>query len=207
MCEWRCAKVSPDYHVTVDYMHYSVDHSLIGVQVDVKLTDTTVTIMHGGKIVATHARLYGRRGQYATIVEHMPQNHAALENPWSPARFASWAQKVGPECHKAIERVMASHLIVEQTFVSCRNILGLSKTYTPALLERACQKLNAQDALASYTALKNTILAMKASGAKSRSEQRSIVAKDREIIVDNAKSAGRLRGADAYKRGGANHAD
>ena len=30
MCEWRSAKVAPDYHVTVDYMHYSVDHSLIG---------------------------------------------------------------------------------------------------------------------------------------------------------------------------------
>lgn len=48
MREWRSAKVAPDYHVTVDYMHYSVDHSLIGEQVDVKLTSSSVAVMHGG---------------------------------------------------------------------------------------------------------------------------------------------------------------
>lgn len=206
MCEWRCAKVSPDYHVTIDYMHYSVDHSLIGKQVDVKLTDTKVTIMYGGEVIATHVRLHGRRGQYSTIVDHMPKNHAALESPWSPARFTSWADKIGPECRIAIERVMDSRPIVEQSFVSCRNMLGLSKTYTSALLERACQKLNAIDSLASYTALKNIILAMKQE-AKPQSEQLGADAESFEVVVDNAKSAGRLRGANAYKRGGDRHVD
>lgn len=57
MCEWRSAKVAPDYHVTVDYMHYSVDHSLIGEQVDVKLTSSSVAVMHGGAVVAVHPML------------------------------------------------------------------------------------------------------------------------------------------------------
>ena len=30
MCEWRSCKVAPDYHVTVDYMRYSVPFRLIG---------------------------------------------------------------------------------------------------------------------------------------------------------------------------------
>lgn len=106
MCEWRSAKVAPDYHVTVDYMHYSVDHSLIGEQVDVKLTSSSVAVMHGGAVVAVHPRLHGRKGQYSTNVEHMPENHAALDDPWSPERFASWARRVGPETASAIERVL-----------------------------------------------------------------------------------------------------
>lgn len=62
----------------------SVDHSLIGEQVDVKLTSSSVTVMHGGAAVAVHPRLHGRKGQYSTNVEHMPENHAALDDPWSP---------------------------------------------------------------------------------------------------------------------------
>ncbi len=202
MCEWRSAKVAPDYHVTVDYMHYSVDHSLIGEQVDVKLTSSSVAVMHGGAVVAVHPRLHGRKGQYSTNVEHMPENHAALDDPWSPERFASWARRVGPETASAIERVLASRAIVEQSFVSCRNILGLSKTYAPALLERACAKLNAASALPSYTGLKNAILAIKSSDAEERAKGRPVGAAGSGELVDRAKSAGRLRGADAYKRGG-----
>ena len=40
MCEWRSAKVSPDYHIVIDYMHYSVPHALIGRSVDARLTDS-----------------------------------------------------------------------------------------------------------------------------------------------------------------------
>ena len=39
-CEWRSAKVGPDYHIVVDYGHCSVPHRLIGMQVDVRLTAT-----------------------------------------------------------------------------------------------------------------------------------------------------------------------
>ena len=183
------------------------DHALIGTQVDVRLTDSSVTIMHEGKTIAVHTRLHGRRGQYSTVVDHMPPNHAALDNPWSPARFTSWADKVGPECERAVERVMASHPIVEQSFVGVRNILGLSKTYTPALLERACEKMNASGALASYTSLKNMILAMRAADAKTRKAGRAAVSAGASVLVDNAKSAGRVRGADAYRRGGDGNAD
>ena len=203
MCEWRTAKVSPDYHVTVDYMRYSVHHSLIGRQVDVRLTSTSVTVMDGGSVVAAHPRLRGRKGQYSTIFEHMPDNHAALDDPWSPARFTSWAERIGPETAAAVARVMGSRPVVEQTFVACRNILGLSKTYTPALLERACAKMNAASALPSYTGLKNAILAIRAADAMARADGRGAGTPGGSgDVVDRAKSAGRLRGADAYKRGG-----
>lgn len=202
MCEWRSCKVAPDYHVTVDYMRYSVPFGLIGSQVDVRLSDSRVTVMSGGGAVAEHRRLRGRKGQYSTLVEHMPPAHAAMDSPWSPERFSSWAHRIGEETGAAVDRLLASRPIVEQAFVPARNILGLSKTYSAQLLERACARSNALGASPSYTALKNAILAIKAADADARSSGRPPEPAGGGDLVDRAKTAGRLRGADAYKRGG-----
>ena len=202
MCEWRSCKVAPDYHVTVDYMRYSVPFHLIGEQVDVRLSDSRVTVMSGGGAVAEHARLRGRKGQYSTLVEHMPPAHATMDSPWSRERFSSWAHRIGAETGEAVDRLLDSRPVVEQAFVPARNILGLSKSYSPQLLERACAKSNALGAVPSYTALKNAILAIRAADADERASGRTPGASDGGGLVDRAKSAGRLRGADAYRRGG-----
>lgn len=201
MCEWRSCKVAPDYHVTVDYMRYSVPFRLIGEQVDVRLSDSRVTVMSGSGAVAEHARLRGRKGQYSTLVEHMPPAHAAMGSPWSPERFSPWAHRIGAETGAAIDRLLASRPVVEQAFVPARNILGLSKSYSPQLLERACARSNALGAVPSYTALKNAILALRAADADARAAVPQPAA-DAGGFVDRAKSSGRLRGADAYRRGG-----
>ena len=202
MCEWRSCKVAPDYHVTVDYMHYSVPFELIGSQVDVRLGDRTVTVMSGGDAVAEHARLRGMKGQYSTIVEHMPPAHAAMDSPWSPERFSSWAHRIGAATGEAVDRLLASRPVVEQAFVPARNIPGLSKAYSPQLLERACARSNALGAVPSYTALKNAVLAIRAADADTRASGRAPSSEQGGDLVDRAKSAGRLRGADAYRRGG-----
>ena len=201
MCEWRSCKVAPDYHVTVDYMRYSVPFRLIGEQVDVRLSDSRVTVMSGGAPVAEHARLRGRKGQYPALAGHMPPAHAAMDSPWSPERFSSWAHRIGAETGAAVDRLLASRPVVEQAFVPARNILGLSKTYSPGLLERACARSNALGAVPSYTSLKNAILAIRAADAAARASGRPPEAAG-DGLVDRAKSAGRLRGADAYRRDG-----
>ena len=199
MCEWRSCKVAPDYHITVDRMRYSAPFRLIGEQVDVRLTDSGVAVMSKGEMAAEHARPKGRKGQYSTIVDHMPPAHAAMDPPWSSERFSSWARRIGPETGAAIGRPLASRPITEQAFVPARNILGLSKAYSSQLLERACANCNALGALPSYTSLKNSILAIKAADADAKaSGKRPVPAGER--LVDRAKSAGRLRGADAYRR-------
>lgn len=202
-CEWRSAKVAPDYHVTVDYMHYSVPFALIGRQVDVRMATSSVAVLADGEVVAEHPRLRGRKGQYSTVVEHMPDNHRMQESPWSKERFLSWASRVGPECGEAVGRLVASHRIPEQSFVACRNILGLSKSYSPELLERACARSNELGTMPSYTGLKNSILAIRAADAEARSKGHApLSAKGPGEPVDRAKSAGRTNGADAYRRGG-----
>jgi transposase len=197
-CEWRSAKVAPDYHVTVEYMHYSVPHALIGRQVDVRMTSSSVAVLADGEVVAEHPRLRGRKGQYSTVVDHMPDSHRMQESPWSAERFESWARRIGPETGEAIGRVIAGHRIVEQSFVKCRNILGLSKTYSPELLERACARCNELGAVPSYTGLKNSILAIRASDATARANGRP--PSTGGDLIDRAKGAGRTNGADAYRR-------
>lgn len=200
LCEWRRCKVAPNYHVRIDYMHYSVPCDLIGKTVDVRVSSTAVAIFDAGEKVAEHPKLSGRKNQYSTIVEHMPDNHRLQESPWSPQRFTSWADKVGPETRAVIDKVLGSKAIVEQSFVPCLNILGLAKQYGPKMLERACARANEVGAVPSYTGLKNMVLALKE--ADRRAASASVVAAQpgSSGIVDNAKSAGRLRGADAYKR-------
>lgn len=200
LCEWRRCKVAPDYHVRIDYMHYSVPCSLNGHNVDVRISNSKVTIFDSGNQVAEHTRLFGRKNQYSTVVEHMPDNHRELVSPWSANRFISWAKKIGPQTKITIEHVLASRTIVEQAFVSCLNILGLSKRYGPSYLELACTRLNELGTTPSYTGLKNTIQAIK--DAERRSKTSNIVTNNtnQSKIVDNAKNAGRLRGAEAYRR-------
>ena len=62
--------------------------------------------------------------------------------------------------------------------------------------------MNAASALPSYTGLKNAILAMKAADAEARANGTPVPRATPGGLVDRAKSAGRQRGADAYKRGG-----
>lgn len=88
MCGRRSREVAPDYHVTVDYMRYSVPFSHIGEQVNVGLSDSRMTAMSGGGAVAERARLRGRKGRYSTLAEHMPPAHVAMDSPWSREWFS-----------------------------------------------------------------------------------------------------------------------
>lgn len=138
---WRSREAAPDHRVTVDYMRYSVPFRLIGEQVDVRLSDSRATAMSGGGgRRRARRRLRGHKGQYSTLVEHMPPAHAAMDSPWSRERFSSWAHRIGTETGAAVDRLLDSRPIVEQAFVPARNILGLSKSYSPQLLERACAR-------------------------------------------------------------------
>jgi transposase len=54
------ATVNIDHHITVDHNLYSVPHSLIGHEPDVRLTARTVEVSGRGHRVAVHQRAFGR---------------------------------------------------------------------------------------------------------------------------------------------------
>jgi transposase len=161
--EYRTAKVAPDYHVQVDTMRYSVPYKLIGKQCEIRFTTTRTDIMSGGKIVASHDRLHGKKGQYSTKPEHMPPAHAAYDAKWTPERYQRWADSIGPGTRTVIDRVLSGKVVVEQAFVPCMNILGLARNSRRDLLEKACGSIIAKGQAPTYSLVKNTMEAIKAS--------------------------------------------
>ena len=133
--EWKKARVNIDYHVEVDRHYYSVPHALVGRQLDVRLTATTVECLHRGQRVASHVRS-PLRGRHTTADEHMPEKHRKM-GQWSPERFIRWATTIGPHTKALIATVLRSRRHPQQAFRSCLGILRLADSYGEERLEAA----------------------------------------------------------------------
>jgi transposase len=135
--EWRKAKPGIDYHISVDKRFYSVPHNLIGLTLDVRLTATTVEVLHKGQRVACHPRQ--GQGRYSTDTAHMPKAHRAHRD-WSPGRFLDWAKSIGPCTAQVIEQQLTDRPHPEHGYRSCLGLLKLARGYSKPRLEAACQR-------------------------------------------------------------------
>jgi transposase len=136
--EWRMARVSLDYHVEVDKHYYSVPHSLLRQQLEVRLSEKTVELFHRGQRVAVHVRSR-RQGSHSTNPEHMPKAHRAhLE--WTPGRLLNWAVTVGPHTRDLVKHLLWTRPHPEMGYRSCLGLLNLGKRFGPQRLEAACQR-------------------------------------------------------------------
>ena len=136
--EWKKARVNLDYHVEVDGHYYSVPHSLVKREIEVRLTARTVEFFHGAKRVAAHARS-SLRGSHSTQPDHMPRAHRAhLE--WTPGRFLTWATTIGPATRDLVRHLLETRPHPEQGYRSCLGLLSLAKSYGAPRLELACER-------------------------------------------------------------------
>ncbi|MDR0591992.1 MAG: IS21 family transposase [Bifidobacteriaceae bacterium] len=155
LAELRKAKLAPNYHVQVETNFYSAPSRLIGRTLDVRVTSHTVELFDGTERVASHPRLKGAKGRYSTVPEHMPPAHRHQLADWSPARFEQWAATVGPFCVQAVQVILGSHKIVEQSYRSCLGLLSLAKKPGGAArLEEACRRALDAAPKVSYTLVK-----------------------------------------------------
>ncbi len=138
VAEWKKARVNVDYHIEVDSHYYSVPYTLLREMVEVRLTPTTVEILHRGKRVASHRRSYVK-GWPTTVPEHMPSHHRAMAE-WTPERIRTWAAQTGIEMTRMTEALMASRQVPEQGFRACLGLLRLTKRYPAERLEAACRR-------------------------------------------------------------------
>jgi hypothetical protein len=136
---WKIATVQLNYHIAVDKMNYSVPYEYIKYKVDVRLTAHIVEVFYKGKRIASHKRLYGHSGQYSTTVEHMPEKHRQYTQ-WNAERFIRWAADIGPFTEQAVNAIIASRKIEQQSYKTCIALLKLVDTYSASRLERACEK-------------------------------------------------------------------
>jgi len=185
-CEWQDVKVNIDYHVQVDGHYYSVPYTLGRVELEARLTATTVEIYNKSDRVASHVRSR-QPHRHTTNPEHMPKSHRAhLE--WSPSRLIAWGAKIGPSTQALVEAILASRPHPEQGYRSCLGLLRLSKRYDEDRLEVACKRAHAAGAV-SY----RHVAAILKNNLDRLAEEEEATSENTVVDHDN------IRGADYYE--------
>ncbi len=160
LADWKQATVQFNYHISIDGMLYSIPHEYIKRKVDVRVTGRIVEIFYNHHRIASHRRLFGRKGQYSTLIEHMPPDHQKYLE-WNGDRFRKWAEDIGPNTYQAIDAILASKRVEQQTYKSCMGLLKLAERYSKKRLETACEKALSFTASPSYKSIKNILVAGK----------------------------------------------
>lgn len=136
---WKTMTLQYNYHVAYDHNYYSVPYEYIKHTVDIRITKSLIEIFYQGSRLCTHQRLYGKKGQYSTNVDHMPPNHQkAVE--WNGDSLRKRARKIGENTYTVIDRLLTSYKVEQQGYNGCRSILRLSDDYSIEKLEQACAK-------------------------------------------------------------------
>jgi len=136
---WKNARVSIDYHVAFEGHYYSVPHTLVGQEVQIRATERMVEVFHKSQQVAIHP-LSSLQGRFSTSADHMPSHHRFVLNADSDF-FLREAAKIGPQTAAFVTAVLRSRPFPQQAFRTCLGILDLAHKYLPAHLETACQHL------------------------------------------------------------------
>lgn len=135
---WRQATLNTDYHVSVEKHLYSVPYTLVRTKVDVRLTAGMIEVLHEGRRAVAHPRQAGRGG-FTTDAAHRPKSHQAhLE--WTPSRLVRWGAEVGAATGAVVTAILERQPHPEQGYRSCLGLLSLTRRYTSARLEAACQR-------------------------------------------------------------------
>lgn len=139
-------------------MLYSVPYEFIKRKVDVRVTDAVIEIFYNHNRIASHRRLYGRKGQYSTVTEHMPADHQKYLE-WNGDRFRKWAEQIGSDTYTVTNAILASQRVEQQSYRSCMGLLKLAEKYSAERLEAACRKALSYTASPSYKSIKNILAA------------------------------------------------
>ena len=151
---WKNARVNIDYHVAFEGHYYSVPHTLVGQEVQIRATERMLEIFQHSQQVATHP-LSHLSGRFSTSADHMPSHHRFVLNQDSDF-FLREAAKIGPHTAAFVTAVLRSRPFPQQAFRTCLGILDLARKYLPAHLETACQRLLSPKLL-SYKDLKSEL--------------------------------------------------
>jgi transposase len=129
-------KVEEDHHVRFRDHFYSVPWSLTGSRVDLWYGEGVLQIYHDGERKACHKTSL-EVGGYTTNDQHCPPNHLFVRR-LSPLWVLSQAEKIGPETHSIIRRLIEAN--PSHSEVAVRKGLGiveLTRDFSPEQVEAA----------------------------------------------------------------------
>lgn len=176
MATWKTAKLQQDSHFQLERMRYSAPCAYIGNELDIRISENTITVYFEGELVCTHLRLKGKLGQYSTDEAHMPAHlRRSTDRLWSASGFLAWAKRIGPWTTEAVQAILDSKPVVEQAYRSCRGLKSLSDKNGNDMLEEASRRACTLAKVPSYTQIKNLLSAM---------DNEAIVPTELEALVD-----------------------
>ena len=152
------ATVNFNYHVAFGGAWYSVPFQYVKRTVTVVATPRSVSVMCDGKRIAIHERAL-RKGDYKTNPNHMPDAHRDYAE-WNGGRFRRWAAEVGESTERVVDAILKSRKVEQQSYRSCRGVLGLAKAHGKDLLEEACAKALLRTPRPSYKTVKDILSAL-----------------------------------------------
>ena len=196
VAEWVYNRViGLDFHVAYNKNRYSCpfqyakkkDH-----KVDLRVTDTSIEIYYEGDRITTHHRFPDyATNRYSTHPEDMPKEFRDIVD-WNDERIRKWAKSIGESTKAVIERIFNSVDIKEQGYNPSLAVLRLSRTYSDARLETACElALSRGIRSPRYRHLKAIL-----------SANQDIVYKEQQKSLSEQEdtSMGYLRGSDYYRK-------
>jgi transposase len=136
LATWEKLKVHRDAHVQSGQCLYSAPHRLVGQELWVRLTPTSVQLFHEHQLVATHPRLKDP-GKRSTVREHLPPEAAAY-HLHHPQWCREEATRIGSACAALIEALFADRVL--DNLRAAQGVLRLAKSYGVLRLEAACAR-------------------------------------------------------------------
>ena len=131
-------KVGRNGHVVWSKNYYSVPFAHIGAKVDLRLTQSMIEIYRGDERLASHLLLPSNTSnKYRTNDADLPEGRGW--QPWDRTRIDAWAARVGPATKTVTDRVFESVQVDEQAHDPALAILRLTRRFSPARVEAACQ--------------------------------------------------------------------
>lgn len=147
-----------------------------------RITDSVVEVFYNQNRIASHRRLYGRKGQYSTVTEHMPEDHQKYLE-WNGDRFRNWASQIGENTRKVVDSLLTSQRVERQSYRACMGLLKLSDRYSRTRLEAACK------------------LALSCTDSPSQKSVRNILAAGQDKTVQESSAPNETRNKHAITRG------
>lgn len=198
VAEWIYGRtIHIDFHVVYKKNRYSCPYQYAKKKdnkVDLKITASTVEIYYKGERIATHHRFPDYvENRYSTHQEDMPKAFRDIVE-WDDARIRRWAKSIGKSTSVVIDKIFSYVSIKEQGYNPSLAVLRLSRTYSDARLETACElALSRGIRSPRYRHLKAIL-----------SANQDIVYKEQQTAMTELEdtSMGYLRGSDYYKKGG-----
>lgn len=182
-------KVQANCHVAFEKNWYSCPYRYQGESVDIKATSTEVQIFYNGRLIKRHLKfLPGLEYKYSTDISDMPKGSGFTE--WDVPRILSWANSVGPNTRKVIQRIIDSKPIPEQTFNSALAVLHMVDSYGKEKIEMASEIALTKIESPRYHHLK-TILSQ-------------TIAKEEKNKVASTTPLGLLKGQEYFEKFGGN---